>query len=117
MKRTSTLAWVGLVFAALGCPPRDNEYLPDDNLPTDKLVIIEGKAQTAEPIDKTVIFERAEQAAVPTSALPDDAVNRQEPRPPVPTVEPADPYAPWPANSSGEVRQTPETTGTTEQDK
>lgn len=83
MKRTSMLAVFGLVFAALGCPPRDNENFPDETLPKDRLVIIERTAESAEPVDRTVIIERAEQltekAAAPNTATPDESAVQSEP--------------------------------------
>ena len=121
-----SLAVVGLAFAALGCPPRDYEGLTNENLPMDKVVIVERAALAADRPDTTIIFERAEPASDQTvNASPaneprdprDEAGSSVESRPPVTTVQPADPNTPWPANSSGESQQTPGTTGAPEADK
>jgi len=130
MKRNSTLAVFGLIFTVAGCPPVDDGSFPNQNLPMDnldvidraaptpnqpdKLVIFERAAQTANQPDKLVIFERAAQTA---DQPRDESAVKPEQRPPVRTVEPADPNVPWPANSSGESQQTPGATGTPESDK
>ena len=122
MKRTSTLAVFGLVFAVAGCPPRENDYLPNTDIPEDKLVIIERSEPKADEPDRLVIFERSAQATdqpAPSAAAPrapiDDPTVRTEGRPAVSTVAPPDPNTPWPA--SAEQQNQPGTTGTPEADK
>jgi hypothetical protein len=73
-----SLAVVGLAFAALGCPPRGYEGLTNENLPMDKVVIVERAALAADRPDTTVIFERAE----PSSDEPLSVSPANEPRDP-----------------------------------
>jgi hypothetical protein len=124
MKRTSTLAVFGLLFAVAGCPPRENEYLPNTDIPEDKLVIIERSEQNVEEPDRMVIIERSGQrtdqpapSASEARGPIDEPAVRTEGRPPISTVAPPDPSTPWPASAPGEQQNQQGTTGTPESDK